>query len=309
MWVQLLRIALVLAGGVAYAESTDESRSGLDDCFQVARIADEICSKGPDDPDQRVECFRMARAGQLSCLEHLMAEGSTVKGDTGSSSDRAQAAVPAKPLAQESTHQGQAATDSGLADQQASGSVPGERGDVRPRTSRNLDQAGNPSTQESRAGPVELQPPRLREEEPSRVEDWVVTGLIRSVSDTNDGPNVLGLRCRARRTEFLLRAEGGWSAPNGKELRVDFQINDQPVVHLPWIVSADGKTATYKHDPVEFLRSIPEGARVKVAATNKENIRREARFRLDGLSAIRQTVGTACNWAPGAAKTSDAVRR
>jgi hypothetical protein len=95
----------------------------------------------------------------------------------------------------------------------------------------------------------------------------------------------------------LLRAEGGWNAPNGKELLVDLQINDQPIVRLPWIVSADGKTATYRDDPVEFLRSIPEGARMKVAAANKENIRREATFRLTR------------NWAPGTAKTSDAIKR
>jgi hypothetical protein len=321
MWVPLLRIALVLAGGVAYAESANESISGLESCFQAARVADEICSKAPDDPGQRVECFKKARAAQLECLEHVLSEMPTAKTDPKNSPDRAQTATPAQPAPQEQTSQGQARTDSGQTETPSS--FPVERGNERPRPSPNLNEAGvPPATQELPTGAIEPQPSAKREEDSSRAEDWVVsettspvdyspvvTALIHSISDATNGPNVLGLRCRARRTEFLIRAEGGWNAPNGKELRVDLQINDQPIVRLPWIVSADGKTATYRDDPVEFLRSIPEGASVKVAAANKENIRREATFRLTGLSAVRHTVGTACNWAPGTAKTSDAIKR
>jgi len=33
-----------------------------------------------------------------------------------------------------------------------------------------------------------------------------------------------------------------------------------------WTVSADGKTASYKDDAVELLRSLPEGARLKIGA-------------------------------------------
>jgi hypothetical protein len=316
MWVRVLRVGLVVASGAAYAQSANQSMSGLDSCFQVSRLADEICSKAPDDPAQRVECFKQARAAQLECLEHVLSEIPSAKTDSKSSSDRAQAARPAQPAPQEQASQTEASKDSALTDAPSALA----RGSERPRTSGKLNEAGiSSASPELPTGAIEQQP---REEEFARTEDWVVsettspvnytpvvTALIRSISDANDGPSVLGVRCRARRTEFLLRAEGGWSAPKGRELRIDFQINGQPVVHLPWIVSADGKTATYRDDPVEFLRSIPEGARIKVAVADKENIRREATFRLTGLSAVRQAVENACNWPPGTAKTSDAVRR
>jgi hypothetical protein len=319
MWVRVLTLAMVLASGAASAESANQGMSGLESCFQAARLADEICSKAPDGPGERVECFRKARAAQLECLEHVLSEIPGAKTASKSFRDRAQTAPPTEPAPTEQSSQGEAANDSALADTPPAA----ERGNSQPRISGNLNQAGiSSAAPELPTGAIEHQPFDKRDEESSRTEDWVisettspvdytpvVTALIRSVSDPNDGPSVLGLRCRARRTEFLLRAEGGWSAPNGKEVRVDLQINDHPIIHLPWIVSADGKTATYRDDPVEFLRAIPEGARIRVAVANKENIRREATFRLTGLSAVRQTVGNACNWAPGSAKTSDALKR
>jgi hypothetical protein len=89
---------------------------------------------------------------------------------------------------------------------------------------------------------------------------------------------------------------------------VDYQINDQPIVRQPWILSTDGKTATYKNDPVELLRSIPEGATLKVAVADKGNVRHEASFELTGLSAVRQKVATACKWPSVTAKTSSEKR-
>jgi hypothetical protein len=87
---------------------------------------------------------------------------------------------------------------------------------------------------------------------------------------------------------------------------VEYQINDQPVVRQPWILSADGKTVRYKQDPVELLRSIPDGARLKIAVT--EIVRREAIFELTGLSGVRQKVGTACKWPSVTAKSSSEKR-
>jgi hypothetical protein len=47
-----------------------------------------------------------------------------------------------------------------------------------------------------------------------------------------------------------VRTDGTWVTTRGNELRVDYQINDQPAVRLPWTASADGKTASYKGDAV-----------------------------------------------------------
>jgi hypothetical protein len=136
----------------------------------------------------------------------------------------------------------------------------------------------------------------------------LVIAAVRAKSEVKDGPNALAVRCRARHTELSIRTDGAWGAPRGNEFLVDYQINDHPVVRQPWILSPDGKTATYKYDPVELLRSMPEGARLKVAVADKGNVRREATFELAGLSVIRQKVGTACKWVPVTAQTSSEKR-
>ncbi len=75
----------------------------------------------------------------------------------------------------------------------------------------------------------------------------LITAVIRSTSSVKDAPSTLAVRCRGLRTELLLRTEGAWRAARGSEIQVDdYQINDQPFVRLPWAVSADGKTASYK---------------------------------------------------------------
>jgi hypothetical protein len=136
----------------------------------------------------------------------------------------------------------------------------------------------------------------------------LITAVIRSTSDVKDSPNTFAVRCRAQHTELSIRTDGRWGAPRGNELLVDYQINDQPIVRQPWILSTDGKTATYKNDPIELLRSIPEGATLKVALADNGNVRREATFELTGLSGVRQKVGTACKWPPVTTKTSSGKR-
>src|SRR5947207_13134782 len=80
MWTRLASLALCLAGGTALAQSANESVSGLESCFQGARLADAGCSKLPDGPSQRVDCFVKARAAQLECLERVLSEASRSSG-------------------------------------------------------------------------------------------------------------------------------------------------------------------------------------------------------------------------------------
>ncbi len=136
----------------------------------------------------------------------------------------------------------------------------------------------------------------------------LVTALIRSTSQVKDAPNTLTVRCRGQHTELLARTDGAWGTTRGNELHVDYQINDQPAVELPWIISSDGKTATYKDDPVGLLQSLPDGARLKINVADKASSSHEAMFRLDGWDAIRRKIGTACKWARTADKTSSDKR-
>ena len=175
-----------------------------------------------------------------------------------------------------------------------------------------------PSVAEAPAEAVRSDSSGKKNDRPAQQADWIlsettspvdysplITAVIRATSDVKDGPNSLAVRCRAQRTELSIRTDGAWVAPRGNDVMVDYQINDQPVVRQPWILSADGKTASYRNDPVELLRSIPEGATLKVAVADKGNIRREATFELAGLSGIRQKVGTTCKWALVTATSSE----
>jgi hypothetical protein len=154
-------------------------------------------------------------------------------------------------------------------------------------------------------GPAMPQPDWTVSETMSPVDYSPLVGAaIRSTSDEKDGPNIFAVRCRAQRTEVSLGRNGAWAATRGNLLQVDYQIDDRARVQQQWILSADGKTATYKDDAVELLRSMPDGAALKVGVADKDNIRREAIFQLVGLSAIRQKIASACKWTPVTAKAS-----
>jgi hypothetical protein len=94
----------------------------------------------------------------------------------------------------------------------------------------------------------------------------------------------------------------------GHELRVDYQVNDQPVVGLQWILSSDGKTATYKDNPVSFLQTLPDGARLKINVADRASFSHEATFQIDGWDVVRNKIGTACKWARTTDKTSSGKR-
>jgi hypothetical protein len=132
----------------------------------------------------------------------------------------------------------------------------------------------------------------------------LITAVIHSTSSVKDAPNTLAVRCRGPRTELLLRTMGTWHATHASEAQVDYQINDQPFVRLQWTVSADGKTASYKNDAVELLRSLPEGARLKISVFNGQGPGQEATFQLTGLDSVRKKIGLACKWPPTADKMS-----
>ena len=132
----------------------------------------------------------------------------------------------------------------------------------------------------------------------------LITAVIHSTSSVKDAPSTLAVRCRASRTELLLSTEGTWRATRASEVQVDYQINDQPFVKLQWTVSADGTTASYKDDAVELLRSLPEGARLKISVFNGQGPGQEATFQLTGLDSVRKKLGLACKWPPTADKMS-----
>jgi hypothetical protein len=151
--------------------------------------------------------------------------------------------------------------------------------------------------------------------------NWVVTETTSPVdytpliiaafllpSNVKDAPNTLAIRCHGLRTELLVRTEGTWRASPASEVQVAYQINDQPVVKLPWTASADGKTASYKGEAVGLLQSLPEDARLKINVLDGPGSGHEATFQLAGLNAALEKIAVACKWPPVANKMSSGKR-
>jgi hypothetical protein len=311
------------AAGLVGARSANESMTGLESCFQVARIADAICSKLPNDPAQRLDCFQKTRSAQLECLEHVLSE--TPAGPTmpKTPSETTRLEPPAT-----------AALPEGSSERVSPGQ-PGQTGTVE-------TPAGIPSAQKSNTLPkaiVRTSPPELpgsskapagtiRPDISPKAADvpvrptgtnWVVsettspidysplvTALIGSTSPVKDAPTTLVIRCRGQHTELLVRTEGTWRASRYGEIQVGYQINDQPAVRLPWAASGYGKIASYKGEVVGLLQSLPEGARLKIDVLDGPGLSHEATFQLAGLDAVRKKIAVACKWAPVADKTLSA---
>jgi len=136
----------------------------------------------------------------------------------------------------------------------------------------------------------------------------VMTAAIRLPFTVKHAPNTFAIRCRGGRTELLVRTEGTWRASRTREVQVDYQVNDQPLVKLTWTASPDGKTAIYRDDAVGLLQSLPDGARLKINVLDEPGPSHEATFQLTGLDAVREKIAVACKWPPAANKVSSEKR-
>jgi hypothetical protein len=340
-------IVLSIVGGAACAQPANEAIKGLESCFQVARLADAICSNATNDPVQRLDCFQKARAAQLECLQHLplMSAGPAAPEipSTGTVSpttppgtvqpEMPRAVSPGMPTGTASTEVPAGSVSPGMPPgpvpskmPTGTGSVNEPAGIVSPKSPAGAVPAEMPTATASPDKPAGAVPPDI----PARTVDipakppdtiWVVsettspldyspliTAAIRSTSGEKGAPNALTIRCRQLRTELMLRAEGTWRISRASEVQVVYQINDQPFVSLQWAASADGKAATYKDDAVDLLRSLPEGARLKINVFDGPGRGHDATFQLIGLDAIRKKIAVACKWPPLADKFSSGKR-
>jgi hypothetical protein len=316
MWARLIASVFILGGGIVSVRSANESVAGMESCFQAARIADTICSKLPDDPAQRLDCFQKTRSAQLECLEQVLSETPAGRATPKAPSEAPRPQPPAS-----------AALPEGSSERV---SPPGQTGTLEtPAGIPSAEKSNSPSKAIVGTNPREpteaptgaIQPgisprPAYVPARPIGA-NWVIsettspidyspllTALLRSTSQVKDAPSAFTVRCVGKRTELVLHTEGTWTAPRGRELRVDYQVNDQPVVGLQWILSSDGKTATYKDDPVGLLQSLPDGARLKINVADRASSSHEATFQIDGWDVVRNKIGTACKWARTTDKTS-----
>jgi hypothetical protein len=311
----LASLGLFLAAGVAYAQSAEMGVQGRDSCFRAA-LAEAVCSRLSD--AQQRDCLKEARALQRQCQQHMLSEMPHATPAPGSSSEPARSEPP--PKLPEASSENASAEAAGRKESPEV-SIESIRANEEARRLSDLPKSKEantaPSADEAPTGAVRPNTSGKENDKPPREANWIVsettspveygpliTATIRSKSDARDGPNMLAVRCRAQHTEVMVRTDGAWNGRRSDAFQVDYQINDQPIVREQWMLSADGKTAFYRGDPVGLLRSIPDGATLKVGVAHKGMVRREAMFQLNGLDAVRQKVGALCKWAPVTARTS-----
>ena len=131
----------------------------------------------------------------------------------------------------------------------------------------------------------------------------LITAVIRPASRLQDGPSKLAVRCRRGRTELSIWSEAPWHSARSDAVLVDHRVNKEPIVRQMWSLSPDARTATYRADAVELLRSLPEGGLLSISLPDGDNLRREATFMLSGWTAIRQKIEKLCKWPPAARVT------
>src|SRR5450631_2667958 len=132
----------------------------------------------------------------------------------------------------------------------------------------------------------------------------MITAAIRVPVGTRHAPDTLAIRCRGKGTELLVRTGGSWRTSRADEVQVEYRINDHPPVRLPWTISADGRTASYKEDSIKLLASLPDGAQLKISVFNGTAPRFETIFPLAGLDAAREKIAAVCKWAAAPNKMS-----
>lgn len=313
--------------------------------FTSRRFADAICMNLTNSPVQQVDCFQKARTAQLECLQHVpsgpSAKAAVPEPPTGTISPETHSgktqpemprAVSPAPPTTASTEGPAGSVSPGMSARTVPPEMPAGNvtadvptGTVSPRPPPAMVPSQIPATvsrdQPDRAVSPDLPPRTFDIPAKPPVTNWVVrettspidyspliTAAIHARSSEKDAPNTLTIRCRQSHVELLLRTEGTWRVSRGSEVQVEYQINDQSFVRLQWAASPDGKTAAYQDDAVGILRSLPEGARLKIDVFDGPGASHDAMFQLTGLDAVRKRIAVACKWPSAIAKSSSEKR-
>jgi hypothetical protein len=285
----------MICGGAC---AQNEGIKGLESCSRAARQADDICSNPTNDPVQRLDCLKKARAAQLECLQHVplgMSAGSEIL--ESPTEDSPPTTGPARDRSTNAQTPEATGSVRSVSPPLPTEKVPSEAALTSTATVLTDDHIV-PSVRPAGSSDMPVKSPDT---------DWVVsettspidysaliTATIRSASSVKDASSSLAIRCRQLHTELFVRTEG--SVARGADVQVDYRINEQSLVRSRWAVSADGKTVTYKDDAAGLLRSLPEGALLKINVLDKPGAGHETTFQLTGLDAIRKKIAVACKW-------------
>ena len=292
-----IAIFLCVASSSAWAQLTNaKTVIGLETCFRQARTDELMCSSPTNDPVQRQNCLQKAQRTQLDCLKQVPRDTLAVAAPPPRGTDKSE--LPTNSIPPEAARPVPPQTSGANVSRGEAAKEPG-----------NLLPASDPS-QKSVAAVSSGTAARAADARPPGGDtSWIVsettspvdyspllTATIRSPSDVKDAPTMLAIRCRGERTELLVRTEGTWRSSRAREIQVAYQIDDEPVVRLPWAASADGNTASYRSDAAGLLLSLPEGGRLKITVLDGPDRQNQATFSLAGWDIVRDRIAAACKW-------------
>jgi hypothetical protein len=144
---------------------------------------------------------------------------------------------------------------------------------------------------------------------PPRAQNWIISETTSPVDykpqiaaqtmgrpATKDAPSSISIRCRASRTELMISTSPSWKQPPEGEVKVVYQVNDEPSVEDRWRAAEGGRSLTFQRDVVRLLRSMPEDGRLLIRVYAGKIPPYESAFQLTGLDSVRRKLATACGW-------------
>jgi hypothetical protein len=276
----------------------------METCFQSARAADAICSDPANDPVKRLDCLGTARAAQLECLDKVLP--SLPAGPGPAASETSVAASPPAGSASSEIPAAESPPDqpTGTVSQQPSAAAAAPETPAAEVSSDPRRQGGPADFPTSS---ISQQPAGPADNPATRGSNWVISettspldyspliaAVNRSTSQEEDAQASMVVRCRRQRAEVLVGTQGTWRASRVREVQVDYQVDDRPVVRQQWIASEDGKTIRYNDDVLGLLRSLPDNAQLKITVFDWQGTGHKALFQLAGLDVVRKKLELAC---------------
>ena len=104
---------------------------------------------------------------------------------------------------------------------------------------------------------------------------------------------VLILRCKDQTTEAAFSTR--YNYLGSRSVDVTLRINDEKPFKEVWKASIDGRAA-FASDPVEFIRMLPDNAKLFIKTSRSDGKTKEAIFNLGNVSDIRNKIANACEW-------------
>ena len=104
---------------------------------------------------------------------------------------------------------------------------------------------------------------------------------------------VLILRCKDQTTEAAFSTK--YNYLGSRSVDVTLRINNEKPFKEVWKASIDGRAA-FAPNAVEFIRMLPDNAKLFIKTSRSDGKTKEANFNLGKISDIRNKIARACDW-------------